>query len=260
MHLITSFEWLTLAYLAGIVAASWRLRSPQWRRAAGYAALVMALVIVACFTAPWAVRAWLPHAYLVLGYWLPVLLTPVPTPSGFQRRLAAADARLWPNGVRRLPAWMVHWFEMAYLLCYPIVPVSFSVIWVTGTPEDVVRFWLAVLAAGFVCYGTLPWTAAWPPRLVSAPDHRGLAAINVHVLRWFSHGFNTFPSGHVAVAVAASLAVTSVSSAAGAGVGLIAASIAVAAAVGRYHYIVDVLLGLLVGILAWALASLAPGA
>jgi hypothetical protein len=269
MHLITSFEWLTLAYLSGITAASWRLRSPQRLRAAGYAALVMALVIVACFTAPWAVRAWLPHAYLVVGYWLPALLTPVPMSDVFQRRLAAADARLRlclrsaperqassPNIDRAVRGW----FEMAYLLCYPIVPVSFSIVWLTGTSEDVVRFWLAVLAAGFGCYGTLPWTAASPPRLLSVPDHRGLAAINVHVLRQFSHGFNTFPSGHVAVAVAASLAVISVSAAAGATVGLMAASIAVAAAVGRYHYVVDVILGLLVGVLAWALASHGPGA
>lgn len=284
---MTSFEWVTLAYLAGVTAAGWRRRSPRRLRAAGYAALAMAFVIVACFTAPWAVRAWLPHAYLVLGYWLPALLTPVPMSDGFQRRLAAADAHFWPGASsapmrhwssapqshlepakgagsrcfassRYITRAAHSWFELAYLLCYPIVPVSFSIVWVRGTDEDAVRFWLAVLTAGFACYGTLPWTAAWPPRLLSAPGHRGLAAINLHVLQRFSHGFNTFPSGHVAVAVAASLAVTAVSPAAGATVGLMAASIAVAAAIGRYHYVVDVILGLLVGILAWALTSQGP--
>jgi membrane-associated phospholipid phosphatase len=255
MHLMTSFEWLTLVYLAGITAAGWGRRSPQRLRAAGYAALAIVLVIVACSTAPWAVRAWLPHAYLVLGYWLPAMLTPVPTSDGFQRRLAAAEAFLGSPDVRRLPAWVMHWFELSYLFCYPIVPISFSVVWARGTAEDVERFWIAVLSAGFACYGTLPWTAAWPPRLVSRCDHHGLAAVNVRVLQRVSHGFNTFPSGHVAVAVAASMAVATVSPAAGAIVGVVAASIAIAAAVGRYHYVVDVIAGVLVGLLAWSLTG-----
>jgi membrane-associated phospholipid phosphatase len=132
--------------------------------------------------------------------------------------------------------------------------MSFGVVWAGGTDEDVGRFWIAVLLAGFACYGTLPWTAAWPPRVRSEQARRGLATINLHVLRRVSHGFNTFPSGHVAVAVAASLAVTAVSPAAGATAGLVAASIAVAAVAGRYHYLVDVILGLLVGVLAWTMA------
>jgi len=273
---MTSFEWLTIAYLAVITAAGWRRQSPRRLRAAGYAALAIALVIVARFTASSAVRAWLPHAYLVLGYWLPALLTPVPTSDGFQRRLAAADAHLWSaarsaletqwepgegGGSSRLPSsryikrGALGWFELAYLLCYPIVPISFSIVWVRGIEEDAVRFWLAVLAAGFACYGTLPWTAAWPPRHFSTRAHGGLAAINLYVLQRLSHGLNTFPSGHVAVSVAASLAVASVSAPAGVTVGLMAASIAVAAIVGRYHYVVDVISGLLIGILAWVLSS-----
>jgi membrane-associated phospholipid phosphatase len=252
---MTSFEWLTIIYLAGIIAAGWGRQSPRRLRAAGYAAVAIALVIVAGFTAPPAVRAWLPHAYLVLGYWLPALLTPVPASDGFQRRLAAADARLQAGWTWRFPSWSAHWFELAYLLCYPIVPLSFTIVWTRGTAEDAVQFWLAVLTAGFACYGTLPWTAAWPPRLLPVRSHRGLAAINVQVLGRLSHGFNTFPSGHVAVAVAASLAVAAVSPAAGAAVGVIAASIAIAATIGRYHYLVDVIAGLAVGLLAWTLTG-----
>jgi len=251
---MTSFEWLTVAYLAGLVAAAWGRQSRRRVQAAGYAAVVIALVSVARFTAP-SVRAWLPHAYLVLGYWLPALLTPVPTDRGFERRLVAADARLWQPGGCRLPSWTRNWFELAYLLCYPIIPISFAVVWAAGTAEDVIRFWLAVLTAGFACYATLPWTAAWPPRVLEPRDYRGLASVNLRMLRWFSHGLNTFPSGHVAVAVAASLGVAPVWPLASAAIGAIAASIAVAAAIGRYHYVVDVIAGLLVGLLAWALAD-----
>jgi membrane-associated phospholipid phosphatase len=224
-------------------------------RVTGYTALAIALVIVARFAAPWRVRVWLPHAYLMLGYWLPALVTRVPPSDRFERWLRTADARLWPGGAWRVPAWSGHWFEIAYLLCYPIVPISFVIVWLRGTDDEVTRYWLGVLGAGFACYGTLPWTAAWPPRLGSAKTPRGPAAVNLHVLRRFSHGFNTFPSGHVAVAVAASLAVSSVSSAGGAAVGLVAVSIAVAAVLGRYHYGIDVILGLLVGVLASLIAN-----
>ena len=252
---MTSFEWLALLYFAGITAAGWGRRSPRRRYAAVCAAFAVTLVIVACLTMPWAARAWLAHAYLLLGYWLPALLTPVPTSDGFQRWLAATDARLRSADGGRLPAWVTHWLELSYLLCYPIVPISFSIVWARGTAEDVVRFWVAVLSAGFVCYGTLPWTAAWPPRLVSRSAHRGLAAVNVRLLQRVSHGFNTFPSGHVAVAVAASMAVATVSPAAGAIVGIVAASIAMAAAIGGYHYVVDVIAGVLVGLLVWSLTG-----
>jgi membrane-associated phospholipid phosphatase len=246
---MTSFEWLTIGYLAALTAAGWWRGSPQRLRMSGYTALATALVIVARFAAPWGVRVWLPHAYLMLGYWLPALLTRVPPGDRFEQWLRTADARLWP-GVWRIPAWSGHWFEIAYLLCYPIVPISFIIVRARGSDDEVTRFWLAVLGAGFACYGTLPWTAAWPPRVHSARAVRGVAAFNLHVLRRFSHGFNTFPSGHVAVAVAAALAVSAVSPEAGAAIGLVAVSIAIAAVLGRYHYAVDVIGGLLVGVLA----------
>ena len=158
---MTSFEWLTVAYLAAITAAGWWRQAPRRLRAAGYAALAIALVIVARFTAPSGVRVWLPHLYLVLGYWLPALLTPVPMSDGFQRALAAADARVWsaaqnvvgrplePVGTvgssslgssRYILSGALGWFELAYLLCYPIVPISFIAVRVKGTEDDTVRF------------------------------------------------------------------------------------------------------------------------
>jgi membrane-associated phospholipid phosphatase len=75
------------------------------------------------------------------------------------------------------------------------------------------------------------------------------------VLERWSHQFNTFPSGHVAVAVAAASSVASVSTEAGAVIGAVAAAIAIGAAAGGYHYIVDVILGLIVAGLALLLAG-----
>jgi membrane-associated phospholipid phosphatase len=58
-----------------------------------------------------------------------------------------------------------------------------------------------------------------------------------------SHQLNTFPSGHVAVSLAAAAVVASLSPPAGLLFGLMAAAIGVGAAAGRYHYVIDVLLG-----------------
>jgi membrane-associated phospholipid phosphatase len=85
-------------------------------------------------------------------------------------------------------------------------------------------------------------------------DHRapqrGVASFNTSVLRTVSHQFNTFPSGHVAVATAVALTVLPVSIGAGALFGIVAVGIALGAAAGRYHYGIDVLAGALVGVAA----------
>jgi membrane-associated phospholipid phosphatase len=107
-----------------------------------------------------------------------------------------------------------------------------------------------VLGAGFVCYGTLPWLVSRPPRLIdpAATEPHPISAVNAFILRRVSHQLNTFPSGHVAVSVAAALNTLAVWLPAGVVFSVVAVGIAVGAAVGRYHYVIDVLLGLLVGV------------
>ncbi|MGH9346515.1 MAG: phosphatase PAP2 family protein [Vicinamibacterales bacterium] len=249
---MTSFEWLAVAYFVAIATAARRAATP--RRALLYAGGAVALIIVARFTLPWSARAWMPVAYLLLGYWIPAAFAPPPSPR-FERWLALADARVRA----RVPHLTSRWcglsdagrevLELSYLLCYPLVPAAFAVVVVHGSEGDVERFWLGVLAAGYMCYGTLPWTTARPPWRMTGQEaaRLGLARVNVQVLGRLSHQFVTFPSGHVAVATAAALGAARVSPAAGAGLGVLVALIAVAAVAGRYHYLVDVLLGLFVG-------------
>jgi len=199
----------------------------------------------------------MPHAYLVLGYWIPAAFAP-PLNTGFEAWLRRADGALglgrWTLGV----TWDLGFgiWELAYLLCYPLVPAAFLMVFIGGTRADVMRFWLSVLLAGYCCYGTLPWTAARPPRIIAA-DHAtrsGLSAFNARVLGLVSHNLNTFPSGHVAVAIAAGLAVWPVSTWGGTLVLGLAAAIVVAAVAGRYHFGVDVLAGMGVGAAAAAVA------
>jgi membrane-associated phospholipid phosphatase len=256
---MTSFEWLALVYFA-LIGAAGLLKAgavtTARRRGVLYACGAIALIIVACFTLPWPIRAWLPHLYLVLGYWIPAAFVGG-THYHFERWLAQADARLGVHlaGAWRPPATLL---ELAYLLCYPLVPAAFAAVFARGTSLDVERFWVAVLLAGFACYASLPWLAARPPRLAAAVSDgqpQGVAWLNAAVLGRVSHQLVTFPSGHVAVSLAAALAVARVSPPLGGMLTMVAVMIAVAAVSGRYHYLVDVLLGLLVG----ALALLATG-
>lgn len=251
---MTSFEWIAAAYFV-VVAATGR-RTPRRARGIALASCALALIIVARFALSWEVRAWMPHVYLVLGYWMPALLTPSQLNGRFEAWLRRADARLGAGG-RRAPA-PGHHLELAYLLCYPMVPAAFALVFLLGDADAVARFWVGVLLAGYACYGTLPWTAARPPRLLSAdePAPGGIAWLNNAVLGRVSHNLTTFPSGHVAVSMAAALAVIPVHTGAGVIFLLVAAAVAVAAVAGRYHYLVDVLAGLPIGLAAWLVASL----
>jgi hypothetical protein len=253
-----AFETIALAYFVAMGAAAALALVPRAQRLRALAAAIaIAGTIGVASHLPITARLWLGHLYLVTGYWLPVLLVAPGHRSGagrFESWLRDIDARLgWAPRSSRPPHLAL---ELSYLLCYPLVPTAFLIVLTVGPADAASRFWSAVLVAGFACYGSLPWLVARPPRhfaVASEPSIRGRAVVrgtNEWVLRRGSHGMNTFPSGHVAVSVAAALEVLAVAPAAGAGMLIVAGGIAAGAAVGRYHYLVDVLLGVVVGVLA----------
>ena len=253
------FESIALAYFLAVAAAAPFTRVARRRRAiVAVAAIAMAVIVaLVARSAADVWRTWLPHMYLVAGYWTPGLLTPrISEPTAFERWLVSSDARLRPR-LPGLPPMLVHITEVAYLTCYPLVPASFTIVWLTGTAQDISRFWVAVLTAGYLSYASLPWLLSRPPRLLAnamAPaTHVG--AVNVFVLGRLSHQLNTFPSGHVAVSLAAAGVVAMVRPAAGAAVAVIALAIAVGAAAGRYHYVIDVVLGIVAAAAAIALTA-----
>jgi membrane-associated phospholipid phosphatase len=67
---------------------------------------------------------------------------------------------------------------------------------------------------------------------------------------------NTFPSGHVAGSLAVALAVAAVMPLAGLLFLLLALSIGLACIVGRYHYVVDVVVGALLAFAIWIAVAL----
>ena len=267
------FERLAIVYFALFgLAALWSL--PGRRRplqAVACAAAAVAGVMAIAGAASVAFRVWAPLAYLVVGYWLPALLVDTFSSSAFETWLVRTDTR-FRQYIPRMPGWAAHLAELSYLMCYPALPVAFIIVWMRGNLVDAERFWVSVLAAGFLCYGNLPWLPSRPPRLLNprGPDRatgdrsttangegpHPLALLNIAVLTRVSHQLNTFPSGHVAVSVAAAASALMVSWPAGLGLAIVAVGIAIGAVLGRYHYAVDVLLGVVVGLLAVVIFAL----
>ena len=254
-----AFELLSVVFFTALAFAALAMRRrPQAWLALILCVVLVALIVLASRTASVALRSWAGPLYLVTAYRIPGLLATAVPGGWFENWLVHSD-RWWRRHARAAPAWLAHICELAYLLCYPLVPAAFLVVWIRGDDRDVNRFWTAVLGAGFLCYGLLPWLVSRPPRLVSGDrvGVRGVARVNALVLDRMSHRLNTFPSGHVAVSVASACGVWVVSPAAATVVGVIACGVAIGAVTGRYHYVVDVCAGAVVGLLSAGVAAMA---
>ena len=208
-------------------------------------------------------RDWLPAVYLVQGYWLCGLFFQRPMPY-VEARLLDADRTLFrltgmETFLTRGPRAVLEYFEFTYLLVYPLVPVSVGIFLFLGGRAEIDRFWIAILLAGFGCYGVLPWIQTRPPRSIERtprPRYEQLLfrRVNVLVLRHGSVQVNTVPSGHASVACAAAFAVATLDLAAGAALLVLAISITTATVLGRYHYAIDSVLGVIVGLASWWIA------
>ena len=209
----------------------------------------------------------MPLVYFLSGYWLPALLVREPN-KGLERRLLDVDRTLFgPNGLERFeqraPRALIEYLELAYLLCYAVVPAGFACLLLAGYPADALdTFWLVVLLAAFGCYGVLPWLPTRAPRAIEPPgrDMRSsIRRLNLAVLNRASVQWNTFPSGHTAASLATALAVGIHMPFAGVVLGVVAVSIAAGSIVGRYHYAADAIIGAAVAVLAFVTASCVRG-
>ena len=199
-----------------------------------------------------------PSLVLLAGYWLSGLLFVRPDVR-LERWLYAVDERvLIRSGVlerfRRSPHAVRDFFEVCYLLVYVAVPAGAVMVIGLRHTEHLDRFWTVVLLAEFACYGMLPWLQTRPPRVLEPGDGTGVGGVrrlNLGLVNQASIQVNTLPSGHAAGACATALAVLSVSTAAGIPFLFLALSISIATVVGRYHYVVDTVLGALVALAVW---------
>jgi membrane-associated phospholipid phosphatase len=233
---------------------------PAGRKAKVMLVSTGAAIAIAVFGMPHV----MPLVYLLVGYWLPALLVRDPNRQ-LERWLLDFDNRLFGTGgleqfEKRAPRVMVEYLELAYLLCYAVVPAGFAWLVLAGFADQAGRFWSNVLLAAVVCYGLLPWRPTRAPRALER-DRGGwrsaVRRLNLAVLGRASVQWNTFPSGHTAASLATALAVGSVVPVAGVVFGIVALSIAAGSVAGRYHYAADAIAGALVAILAFVMATAA---
>lgn len=257
---LRTFEWIVVVYFGYLATAALAVPLPVERKR--HVVLTAVLVVISVFSvarlgdlrSTFGLRVWMPLAYLLVGYWLPALFVKTPN-QPLERALLILDRRWFgPEGLQtfaaRAPRILIELFEVVYLLCYPLVPAGFMCLYVAGLPEEIARFWTAVLLASLPCYGLLPWFPTRPPRAVEQPVVRPRSRVrllNLRVLGRASIQLNTFPSAHAAASVATALAVGVSVPPAGLVLGLIALAIAVGSVVGRYHYAADALSGTALG-------------
>ena len=201
-------------------------------------------------------------AALLGGYWISGLFFIRPM-TAVENWLMRVDAALLhrSGALARYysgPRLVQNYFELAYLLVYLVVPAGAAVLGAGGHGHEIGYFWTVVLLSAYASYGVLPWIQTRPPRALGSeadPPRLLLRRFNVGILNRSSIQVNTIPSGHAACAVATALAVGVAMPIAGAIFMLLAASITAATVLGRYHYLVDSVLGVLVGLGAWGLVT-----
>jgi membrane-associated phospholipid phosphatase len=154
------------------------------------------------------------------------------------------------------------YLELAYLLCYPMIPMSIGTLYLLRLARHSDSFWIVVLISTYVSYGALPFLQTLPPRMLEEPwltprPRSPVRRFNLWILRNASIHANTFPSAHVAASTAAALVLTTVAPWPTGLVFLaIAAGIGVGTFAGRYHYAADAVVGSAVAATVFAITTL----
>jgi membrane-associated phospholipid phosphatase len=254
-------EWIAAAYFVYLAAASWLRRVSLRRRVSLLAVAILSLLVIRAAGSELlsSVRDWMPLAYILGGYYLSLALFVEPSPT-VEAWLSGWDRRLLGDPATRFARWpraVLAYLDIVYMLCFLLVPAGCAVLVATGQRDLIDRYWTIVAGAELASFAPLAFIQTRPPWVIERKAV--LADRTVHRLasRMVQHltiCVNTFPSGHVAGSLAVALAVMGPAPVAGAILLALAASIAVACVVGRYHYVVDVVAGAAVAIVMFLFA------
>jgi hypothetical protein len=256
-------EWIHIVVFSFFVSLSWIRMLPARRRAkvtltgaAGLGATLIAALLLPRLLPALAVsvvRDWLPAALVLLVYWQAGEFF-MKVDQRFQDRLERIDARVAAPLLHwlarsHLGKWTAAYLELAYLLCYPMIPMSIGTLYLLRLARHADSFWIVVLVSTYLSYGMLPFLQTLPPRMLAEPWLEPLPLspvrrFNLWILRNASIHANTFPSAHVAASTAAALVLTSLAPWPTGLVFLaIAAGITFGTFAGRYHYSADAVVG-----------------
>lgn len=221
-----------------------------------------------------AARLWLPIVYYWWAYaWAgPTLHLFYPQDFSFDRPLIAAEQRLFGNPslwmARGKPAWLNEVMNFFYWSYYLYAPVLAIALWVAGDYQRFEAMTGAVCIGYAICYLTYPWYPLWGPRW--ALESEGLLPKSEQILdgylftgfmnriMWSAtpHKGGAMPSAHSATCVTFMVWCWRVWGMEGAIIGgFIGAMMFISTAYGRYHYVIDVIVGSAIGFLSIWLAD-----
>jgi membrane-associated phospholipid phosphatase len=202
------------------------------------------------------VRDWLPALVILFAYFVTGLFFVAPSAR------AEAWLRRWDDrliGARRfetVPRPVRVYLDAVYDACFLIIPAGYAVLVWAGQSASADRYWSLVSAAEFLAFGTLPWFQSRPPWAIERPraidEHAAFRRFSLSWVHYTTIHANTFPSAHASASLAVALAVWPTVPWAGALLAVIAVSIAIASVVGRFHYAIDAVTGLLLALALWA--------
>ena len=258
-------DTITLAALFFLVVVGWLrpISGKQRRQVVGLAVLGTAMIVATQALAKHSAASaevvgdWMPCLLMLIVYWQAGRFSGTSfdtTNEKLQSWLLEFDRKRlgtllddWAH--RWNSTWVGSYFELAYLLCYALIPLGVAALYWSHRRGAIDSYWAVVLPSSYLCYGLVPFTQTLPPRLLpcaGAPlAKHPIRSVNLFILRRASIHLNTFPSAHVASTVGASLVLMRLMPVTGAVFLVVALSIAAGAVVGRYHYALDVILGTL---------------
>ena len=165
---------------------------------------------------------------------------------------------------QRAPRALIEYLELAYLLCYAVVPAGFACLLLAGYAADALdTFWSVVLLAAFGCYGVLPWLPTRAPRAIEPPATRD-ALVDQEIesggvesrQRAVEHVPKRPYGGVIGDGARGGHSYAPRRCACS---GVVAVSIAAGSIVGRYHYAADAIIGAAVAVLAFVTATVVRG-
>ena len=277
---LTSVDWWTLAYaVVAAVVLTWRM--PLDRSVALLPVNVLLVILVLLM--PCARRAG-PVGRFV-GDWYPLLLvTALYTQVGLvnladgraydrivlgweQALFGFQPARDW---IRLSPSVWLSWvLYLGYLAYYPITAAGPLALWVTGQREAMQRAMTAIMATFYLCYTIfLLFPVVGPRHMFPAADNAAtqtaIAQLTAGLLDNVAAWGAAFPSSHIAVSVVATAAALREWRALGWVLTVPTALLALGCVYGQFHYAVEAIAGLGVGLVisacAWLTCRQASGA
>jgi len=249
-------EWIQIVFAVGIGLLGWTrpLEMRRRLRIALLAIIVPAAILIARFAlhgfAGSVARDWLPAALLLIPYWQAGQFFTGPD-ERIQKWLAQTDPvlRVLERLIGSDNGGGARYFETSYLLGYQRVPSGRAALYLGHHRAAADFYWIVLVLASDICFAVTIFVPAMPPRLIpgqvaeSKVSANNIRKLNLEVLNRGSIQAITFPSAHVASTTAVALVLTRFMPVTGAIALAIAASIAIGAFLGRYHYFLDVALG-----------------